>query len=95
MHTCELNFYMQERQPQPLPLVLTFEQGVLSYRDVAPFSFMLRLEFRGQTRAVLDRVLSVFPGNLVDALINPRHLLDLRRVVEQSVLNLGLRDKTG
>ncbi len=84
---------MQKRQPQTLPFVLSLEKDGLSYRDVAPFSFMLRLELGWQTRAMLDRVLSIFPGNLIKALVNLRHLPDLGHVVEQCVLNSGLSDK--
>jgi hypothetical protein len=37
--------YMQQRQSQPLPFILTLEQIRCPYRDVSPFSFMPCLYF--------------------------------------------------
>ncbi len=86
------NFYMQQRQSQPLPLVFALNRS-LSLRHVSPLPLMLGLQFRHQPCRMLDRVLPVLLRYLVNRNVNFRHLFDLHRIVEQGILNPALRDE--
>ena len=65
----------------------SLEQILLSPRHIAAFSLVLGLQFRGQACRMLDGMFAVLFRQLIHALVDLRHLFNLRRVVEERILD--------